>query len=217
MSGATALGRVLLAGGSGLVGQALLQQLSTDPDVTELSALLRRPVPLPAGVVPLISDFEQLADHPEWFQVDTVFCALGTTIAKAGSQAAFQRVDLDYPLALARLAKAGGARHFLVVSALGANTRSRVFYNRVKGQMEQGLRDLGFDALTIAQPSVLLGDRAEFRLGEVLAQHLSWITPAAYKPVHARQVAAGLIASAHQAPAGVRVLSNTQLRNTPTP
>ncbi|HRH29171.1 MAG TPA: NAD(P)H-binding protein [Aquabacterium sp.] len=139
MSGPTALGRVLLAGGSGLVGQALLQQLSTDPDVTELSALLRRPVPLPAGVVPLISDFEQLADHPEWFQVDTVFCALGTTIAKAGSQAAFQRVDLDYPLALARLAKAGGARHFLVVSALGANARSRVFYNRVKGQMEQGL------------------------------------------------------------------------------
>lgn len=211
------LGRVLLAGGTGAVGQQLLQQLSVHPTVTELRVLLRRAMPVPERAVPLMTDWTDLDQHPEWFEVDTVFCALGTTMAKAGSQAAFREVDFVYPLALARQARARGARHFLVVSALGANADSRVFYNRVKGEMEAALRDMGFESLTVARPALLVGERAEFRLAERMGLALSWLTPTPFKPVHVAQVAAGLIRSAEHAPMGLRVLDNTQLRKNPAP
>lgn len=214
-------GRVLLAGGTGAVGQQLLARLATHAGVSELKVLLRRPFPLPARAQALHTSWQDLADHPDWFQVDTVFCALGTTIRQAGSQEAFRRVDHDHVLALARQAKAHGARQFLVVSALGADARSRVFYNRVKGEMEQGLAAIGFESLTVAQPSLLLGERAEFRLGERLGQWASrWaapLIPASHRPVHVAQVAAGLIAASQQPRPGLHVLDNIQLRKNPAP
>lgn len=214
-------GRVLLAGGTGAVGQELLARLATHPGVPALKVLLRRPFPLPAGAQALHTSWQDLAEHPEWFEVDTVFCALGTTIRQAGSQEAFRQVDHDHVLALARHAKAQGVRQFLVVSALGADAASRVFYNRVKGEMEQGLAAIGFESLTVAQPSLLLGERAEFRLGERLGQWGSRLAgglmPARYRPVHVAQVAAALIdASQHPQP-GLHVLDNIQLRKNPAP
>ena len=176
---------------------------------------------LPKGAHALLMTGQPLASHPEWFQVDTVVCALGTTIRQAGSQEAFRLVDHTLVLEIARLARAQGARHFLVVSALGADPASRVFYNRVKGEMERDLAALGFDAVTVARPSLLLGERAEFRLGERLGQWASrWFAPLipdSHRPVHVAQVASGLVAACQQPRAGLHVLDNTQLRKNPAP
>jgi uncharacterized protein YbjT (DUF2867 family) len=219
--------RVLIAGATGLVGQQCLRLLLRDEQVQGVRVLVRRPMTSEAlagqGMASTelakldicVADFDRLDEHPDWFEVDWVFCALGTTIRVAGSQAAFKRVDFDYPCRIARLAKGHGARHFLLVSALGANASSKVFYNRVKGELEEALRGLAFDALTVARPSLLEGHRAEFRLGEFLALKLAPLTPAPWKPVHVSQVARGLWASAHQPLHGVRILHNTDLRSQP--
>lgn len=216
--------RVLLVGATGLVGRACLRLLAADPTIALLRVVLRRapdpvawlPAGLDAGLLARIEwcvgDFEHLNQHPDWFDVDEVFCALGTTIRQAGSQEAFRRVDLDYPLAVARLARAHGARHMGVVSAMGADARSRVFYNRVKGEMENGLRALGFESLTLARPSLLAGERVEFRLGEALGLKLGWLIPGPWKPVRASQVALGLCLAARQSQPGVTLLDNTHLR-----
>ena len=206
---------VLPAGATGLVGGELLRQLVQDDDVREVRALVRRPLPggPPAPKVSeVVADFETLSANPEWFRVDQVFCALGTTIRHAGSQAAFRRVDLDYPAAIARLARSAGARHFLLVSSIGADARSRVFYSRVKGELEEVVRGLDFPALTIARPSVLLGPRKELRAGELVMKRLGFLLPAVLKPVEARQVAAGLVRAASVAAPGVEILDNVALR-----
>lgn len=205
----------LLAGATGLVGRECLRLLVADAACTEVRVLLRRPLPAAERhpkVRECVVDFERLAEHAEWFAVDEVFCALGTTIKVAGSQAAFRRVDHDYPLQIAQLAQSQGARGLHVVSALGANARSSVFYNRVKGELEDALKALRFASLTIAQPSLLLGERAEFRLGEEVAKRFAWLIPGPWRPVRAAQVAAGLVNAARAARPGVRVLGNVELR-----
>ena len=223
-----ALPRVLLAGGTGLVGRHLLQGLVADPGVGPITLLSRRPLgleellpeatvaTLPEGRVRVaVVDYEHLDKQADVLHADWVFCALGTTIAQAGSQEAFRRVDHDYPLQLARRTKVLRAHHFLLVSAVGAKADSNLFYNRVKGELEDALRTLQFDSLTLARPSLLLGDRAKQRLGESLAARLGWLMPARAKPVQAAQVAAGLLAAAHDGQPGVRILDNQALRRMP--
>lgn len=205
----------MLAGATGLVGGELLRLLAHDPAIDEVRVLVRRPLPESMKgpkVRELQTDFSDLAVHPGWFQVDLVFSALGTTIAKARSRGAFRRVDFDYPLAIARLARAQGARHFLFVSALGAQSRSFVFYNRVKGELEDAIRSLDYPSVTIARPSLLLGDRKEHRFGEELAKKFSWLLPSPWAGVQSSQVAAGLVKAAHEGRPGVRVLDNRELR-----
>ena len=207
--------RVLLAGATGLVGSEILRGLVGDDDVVEVRALVRRPLDPALGspkMRELVADFDALDAHPEWFRVDQILCALGTTIRQAGSQRAFRRVDFDYPLELARLGRAQGARHFLLVSVVGADARSRVFYSRVKGELEDAVRRVGYPALTIARPSFLLGPRRERRLGEVVMKRVAQAFPAAWKPVHARQVAAALVRAAREEHAGVLILDNAALR-----
>lgn len=215
----------LVAGATGLVGRECVRLLLADPAVGRVRALVRRPVPMaelagadaPAGRVAVklaaeVVDFEHLDRHAAQCRADWVFCALGTTLRQAGSQAAFRRVDFDYPLKLAQLARQQGARHFLLVSALGADPASSVFYSRVKGELEEAVKALGFERLTLARPSLLAGDRAEFRLGESVARRLAFLTPPRYKPVHVRQVARALVAAAHAGRPGLQVLSNPVLR-----
>ena len=207
--------KVLVAGATGLVGSEILRGLVADDDVAEVRVLVRRPLDralVGPKVRELVADFEALDAHPEWFRVDQVLCALGTTIRRAGSQEAFRRVDFDYPLALARLARAQGARHFLLVSVVGADARSRLFYNRVKGELEDAVRALGYAALTVARPSFLLGPRKELRLGELVMKRLAYLFPAAWKPVEARQVASALVRAARAEEPGVSVLDNVALR-----
>ena len=172
-----ALGTVLIAGATGLVGREAVKTCLQDDSVSEVRALVRRPLSLEAVLgqlaaeAPAITptqrarfhavqaDFLRLDREPGTFQVDTVFCALGTTIRQAGSQAAFRQVDFDAPLQIARLAHAQGANRFLVVSALGASASSRVFSNRVKGELEDAISAIGFEQFVIAQHSLRNADR----------------------------------------------------------
>ena len=138
---ANASATAVVAGATGLVGQALVRQLAADGGWREVRALTRRvPAgPADAGVVPVQVDYSRLDPPPTWAAAEHVFCALGTTMRQAGSREAFRRVDFDYPMAVARATLARGARHFLLVSAVGASTDSRFFYNRVKGEVEAAI------------------------------------------------------------------------------
>jgi len=221
----TSPARVLLLGATGLVGQQALRQLLADPDVGEVRALVRRDLtvaqllgidgPAQVGIHKLsvcVASFDRLEAHADWFNVDWVFCALGTTIKHAGSQAAFRKVDFDYPMQIAQLAKAHGARRFMLVSALGANAKSRVFYSRVKGELEEAIRAIGFEHVSVARPSLLAGERGEFRLSERVGLKLEFLMPERYKPVKAWRVAARLIDSAKTPRANWQTLDNTALR-----
>jgi uncharacterized protein YbjT (DUF2867 family) len=157
----------LIAGAHGLVGSRLLDLLLAHDAWTTVVAPVRRALPVshPKLAAPLV-DFEHLDRFEPDTRIDDVFCCLGTTIAKAGSEAAFRRVDHDYVVSLARLASRIGAKHFVMVSALGASSGSRVFYNRVKGEAESAVLGLGLPRTTILRPSLLAGDRTESRPAE---------------------------------------------------
>jgi uncharacterized protein YbjT (DUF2867 family) len=159
-----------------------------------------------------IVDVEHLEERPDLFRVDQVISAFGTTIkAVGGSKPRFRQIDYEIPLTAAKLGFKEGARHFLLVSALGADSHSRIFYNRVKGELEDALRTLGYRTVTIVRPSLLLGDRAEFRLGEAIAKRFGWMIPGKYKPIHARDVAAALVRSAKEDVPGLRIIESGQI------
>jgi uncharacterized protein YbjT (DUF2867 family) len=192
--------RALVAGPTGLVGRELVRRLLDDPDVDSVVALTRRSlgIPLPK-LTEAIVDFTHLADFAAP-PVDDFFCCLGTTRKQAGSREAFREVDLVYPLLIARMALAAGATRCFFVSAMGADAGSRVFYNRIKGELENELSRLPFATVVAVRPSLLAGDRAEMRTGErvalAVARPLSVLIPAKYRPVAAAVVAQALVAAA---------------------
>lgn len=191
--------RCTLLGSSGLVGAACLRELSKHDEVDEIICPVRdanRTEALPKARIVEI-DFADLKSHRELFQTDAVICCLGTTRKKAGSNKARDYVDLQIPLTAAGIAKECGAKHFLVVSAQGANAKSWIAYNRAKGLLEQGLIMLDFDSLTIARPSLLLGARKEKRFMEDLAAKLFTRVPPPvfWRPVFADSVARALVES----------------------
>lgn len=209
---------VLLLGATGLVGSHLLQGLLADDTCGKVMTLARSPVNVDSASGKLdarIVDFERPAQWRDQVAVDQVICALGTTIKKAGSRRAFRRVDFDYPMCVAQAARNLGCRHFLLVSALGANPNSRIFYNRVKGELEAALLTLEFDSLSIFRPSLLLGQRVEFRFGEVVGQAvgrwLGFAMPKAYRPVPARSVATAMLRTAARVPTGYRIFTSAEI------
>jgi len=166
----------LIAGASGLVGGFLLQELLATPEYERVVAVGRRPLGVTHPKLEDVTvDFAGLDQVTADLRCDDAFCCLGTTIRQAGSQAAFRAVDHAAVLAFAWAARRGGARRFFVVSSLGANARSRVFYSRVKGETEEALAVLAFSTLAIFQPSLLLGPRREKRFGERLGAALMWL------------------------------------------
>lgn len=204
---------VLLLGATGLVGRELLTQLLNDNAIEKVTVVARKKTgerhpKLDEHTI----DLGEMHHHPHLFKVDAIFCALGTTIKTAGSQERFRTVDYDYPLMAGRLGKEQGATHYLLVSALGANAGSRVFYNRVKGEVERDLLALNYPRTTIARPSLLLGDRSEFRLGERVFARLGWLVPPAYKPIHAGDVARALIEASRTQESGVQILESRAMR-----
>jgi uncharacterized protein YbjT (DUF2867 family) len=209
---------LLIVGATGLVGRECLLLAGADPGFDRIVVLARRaaPTPQPAKVSWRTVDFAHLPRlaraEPRLFAVDAIVCALGTTIRDAGSQARFREVDHDYPVALATAGAAASARHFLLVSALGASPTSRVFYSRVKGDTERDVLALPYPSITVVRPSLLVGDRADLRIGERIGQLLGWAVPARYKPVHARQVAMALIAAAKDGAPGRRVIESAEIR-----
>jgi len=201
----------LVAGATGLVGGELLRQLTSGGRYRSVTALVRRQVPLPEGVTGRSVTFDHLEDAGDALRADHVFCALGTTIRTAGSQEAFRRVDVEYVVALAEATRGLGASHFLLVSSIGAAPTARAFYLRVKGEVERAVQAVGFPALTIVRPSLLLGDRGEFRLGETLAKPFGFLMPRRWRPVHARTVAATMIRAAGESRAGTRIIESGEI------
>ena len=196
--------RALLAGATGLVGSHLLIRLLAHPSYTRVEVLVRRELPIHhPKLAPRLVDFEHLHADPG-NAADDVFCCLGTTIGKAGSQEAFRRVDHDYPLALASLAKAAGAQQFLVVSSLGADALSSVFYSRVKGETERDIAAVGLPKSIFMRPSILRGERQEVRAGEKLGILVGRLLAPLfigslrkYRPIHADCVAAAMVFAAN--------------------
>jgi uncharacterized protein YbjT (DUF2867 family) len=165
---------VCLVGASGLVGHELLLVLAQLNQVKAIKVVTRSPLGrLPAKSENLILNFDKMADHAETLKATVYVCCLGTTIATAGSQEAFRKVDYDYVMEFARIAEKNGAQKFLVISSIGANPQASAFYTRVKGEMERALRKLNIPQIEIFRPSLLLGERKEHRTGEKLAQRLS--------------------------------------------
>lgn len=202
---------ILLAGASGLTGEHLLDRLLNEPTVTRVLAPSRKPLaehprlenPVgdPAVFLPQLSG-----------QVDIAFCCLGTTIKQAGSEAAFKAVDLDMVVAFAKRARELGARHLIVISAIGADPKSSIFYNRVKGEMEQALRAQDWPQLTIVRPSLLLGERLESRLAEKIAGPLSRLIPGKYHGIEVCELARAMWRLALEEQDVVRVVESDELR-----
>lgn len=207
--------RALVIGGTGLVGSHLLDLVNADTSFSTIYALSRRPCPAHGRIVNIVTELDVPAGNEDYFDVDVVFCALGSTIKKAGSQKEFRRIDYELPMHIAQLAKARGAKKFVLVSSIGAGPDSKYFYLQVKYTLERDLAALGFEQLSILQPSLIMGDRKEFRFGElisrVLMKYLNPLTPRSYRGVHARSIAARMITEACSERAGVRHVSNADI------
>ena len=207
------MSQVLLMGATGLVGGHLLRMLLNAPDIKSIAAPTRRPLSDISGVFnphdPQLTDaLAQVVDP-----VDIVFCCLGTTRRQAGSKEAFVHADYTLVIDTALVGKRLGAQHMLVVSAMGANAHSPFFYHRVKGEMEEALIAQRWPRLTIARPSMLVGEREKKRAGETLLAPLFSLLPGNLKSIDARDVASALLAEAlSPAQEGVRILSSSQLR-----
>lgn len=207
------MSQVLITGATGLVGGHLLRMLVHEPTVSAIAAPTRRPLADTQGVFnphdPQLSDaLAQVVDP-----IDTVFCCLGTTRREAGSKAAFIHADYTLVVDTALTGLRLGAKHMLVISAMGADPHSLFFYNRVKGEMEQALRAQAWRNLTILRPSMLLGERDNRRANEALLAPLFRLLPGNWKSIDARDVAQAMLSEA-LAPAqeGVTVLPSAKLR-----
>ena len=208
--------RLMLVGASGLVGQQVLRQALADPRVERLIAPTRKALAPASKLDNPVVDFERLPADAPWWKVDAVICTLGTTMAQAGSEAAFRRVDHDYPLEVARRARAAGAGAFVLNSALGAAADSRVFYNRVKGEVENAIAALGYPSLTLVRPSLLDGgprpdSRPGERAGLWVARVLRPLIPARYRAVATDAVARTLLAAAIAPQPGVRIVESERI------
>ena len=185
----------IIAGASGLIGRSLTQRLLNSSDYGQVIALVRKPLNIQHDKLKQqVVDFDELADMPDFPKGDDIFCTLGTTIKAAGSQEAFYKVDFTYPYELAKRALKEGANRYFVVSAMGANMKSRYFYNRVKGELEDKVSFLDYRTRYIFKPSLLRGNRTQSRPGEKFAQAITRIIPfigpwKKYHPIHADKVA----------------------------
>ncbi len=207
-----------MAGATGLVGQAVLAGLLTDDGYSTIHCVGRRRLTQQhSKLIGHVADFSSPLSLPG---VDDVFIALGTTIKAAGSQSAFRAVDFDAVLSVAQAAKASGATRLGVISAMGADASSRIFYNRVKGEMEDALAKLGFDVLIIARPSMLAGDREALsqlarpaeRLGLRAMRVLRPLLPRDYRVIEASDVARALIEAMRNARPGKRILLSGEMQ-----
>jgi len=209
----------LLLGATGLVGGHCLDALLDRDEWNRVVVLTRRSVGRRhPKLQEVLTDFDRLEERSGRFQVDDVFCCLGTTIRKAGSREAFRQVELAYPREAARLAAEAGVEAFFLVSAVGASPSSRMFYTRVQGEAERAVMAYPFRHVVILRPSLLLGNRDELRPGEKIAE---WITRplaplmlgplARYRPVRADTVAEAMVRLALSDQEGMRIVESEQI------
>jgi uncharacterized protein YbjT (DUF2867 family) len=211
----------LLLGASGLVGGHCLKLLLADPFYEKVVAPVRRPLAVEDdSLLQVQIDFERIEEHVAELRADDVFCCLGTTMKNAGSQEAFSKVDLTYPRRFAEITLANGAEQFLLVSAVGADPDSSIFYNRVKGEVEEALAHYDFDTFHVFRPSLLLGKRLGNRPGERFAQQISKLLSFAlvgplkmYRPVEAEAVAFAMVEIAKEGWQGRHLFSSEMIRS----
>ncbi|WP_439880260.1 oxidoreductase [Pontibacter sp. MBLB2868] len=209
----------LIAGASGLVGGHCLNLLLQSTRYSQVISIGRHDLPLiHPKLEQHVVDFNKLKTASANLVADDVFCCLGTTIKKAGSKEAFYKVDHTFPVELARVSLQKGASQFLVVSAMGADAGSMIFYNKVKGEMERDVQQLGFSTVHIFRPSLLLGEREEKRSGEEWASKIMkplsglMIGPLKdYKPIEAETVARAMLSAASQDEKGVHVHNSNEI------
>ena len=214
---------VMLLGASGLTGQALLSRLILDSNIREIILLVRRTLSVNSPKVKQYQpDFSRLQDYQQLFKVDQIFCCLGTTIKTAGSKAAFRAIDVDLVSQCGQLAVTGGVDTFIVISAVGANQHSGNFYSRCKGDMEAQLIKISKEStmkIIVCRPSLLLGNRAIFRLAESTSALLTKLLPflfhgplKQYSPIRATQLADAMLSAAREATQEqIRVISSPDL------
>jgi uncharacterized protein YbjT (DUF2867 family) len=205
----------LVVGATGLIGSQLLDLLLQDSYYERVVALARKPLPPHPKLTVWQSDFSNL--NPFTLPgIHDVFCCLGTTIKTAGSKDAFRKVDFDYPVAVAEWALRQGANQYLIVTALGADARSRIFYNRVKGEVEQKVQQIGYRSVHVFRPSLLLGPRKESRSGEDAAKQFNrwfgWLLPDSYRGIESSKVAHAMQHWAKQNVPGTHVHESKELQ-----
>jgi uncharacterized protein YbjT (DUF2867 family) len=208
----------VIAGSSGLIGRQVLNILLEDEGYSKVISLGRSEL----GIIhPKLEQRIVDFDHLDQIDLtcDDVFCCLGTTMKKAGSQANFRKVDFNYPHNLAARTLECGAGKFLLVSSLGADPGSNIFYNRIKGETEQVITQLQFQTTHIFRPSILLGHRSEFRLGETIGKVIMMATGLAmigplknYKPVKSSSVAVAMVHFAKQPEEGLFIHESSEVR-----
>jgi uncharacterized protein YbjT (DUF2867 family) len=201
----------LVIGASGLIGLELTKQLLLDDRYEKVNVLVRRPLPFEHQKLVQI---RYSYDWPDTTLIDgdELFCCLGTTIKTAGSPTAFRKVDFTYVLQTAQLSLTNGAKKMALVSSIGANKNSKVFYSKVKGQIEEAVSELDFESCFILRPSMLLGVRPELRMGELVGKlvmtALSFAIPKKYKAIEGKDVAKGMIACMNSEKEGVHILES---------
>ncbi|MCU0427932.1 MAG: oxidoreductase [Candidatus Kapabacteria bacterium] len=210
----------LLVGASGLVGGHLLQALLADDAYSRVTVLVRKPLSTShPKLVQETVDFARLSDAAGKISAQDVFCTLGTTIGKAGSQEAFRKVDFEYPLRTAEMALLRGAEQYLIVTAIGSDSRSPIFYSRTKGEVEEAIAALGYKTFVAFRPSFLAGERTESRLGETLGiafgklLGFAMIGPMAkYRVIDAEVVAKAMLLEAKRNAPGKRLIDSDEIQ-----
>jgi len=210
---------VLLLGASGLTGSHCLHILLSDDRYDEVITVVRRPLGIiHPKLIELVVDFDKLDNYAADMKADAVLSTLGTTLRKAGSSAKFTKVDYEYQLKIAEIARRNGARIFVLLSSIGADKRSMVLYTKVKGEVEDAISKLGYDKVIILRPSILLGERAESRLGEVIGQWVVKKMPflfsgplTRYKGIPADTVAHAMINAVQKPYNGVGIVENLEI------
>lgn len=185
----------IVLGGTGLVGSALLEQLLTDKDYEKVIVLSRRELEIQhEKITTVLVDFDKIETYSEYIKGDVLFSSLGTTIGKAKTKENQYKIDYTYQYKVAQLAAKNGVPHYVLISSAGANKKSAGFYLKMKGELDEAISQLPFKSITILRPSLLHGDRNEFRLGEKIAyplmQLFSWVPGIRkYRPIHVKTVA----------------------------
>jgi uncharacterized protein YbjT (DUF2867 family) len=211
----------VLVGATGLVGSLLLQKLLADKAFTKVIALTRKLSEIPhRKLVNTVVDFNNPEDMANSFETaDVIFCSVGTTQKKVnGSEEAYRKVDFDIPVEIGKLGLKKGVKQFILVSSIGANPQANNFYLRLKGEVENTVSELGYESLYIMRPSMLLGKRSEFRLGENIGQavirsasFLFFGSMKKYYPVQAGDVAQAMIEAAKEKRPGINVIQYEEM------
>lgn len=207
----------LIAGATGLIGKQLLQLLLDDPYYEKVKVITRKPIGLQNPKIEnIVLNFDALSEYYTSLNADDVFCCLGTTIRIAKTKEAFRKVDYHYPLELARITKNQGASQYLLVSALGADKNSSVFYNKVKGEVEEAIVNVLFNSTHVFRPSLLLGDRDEQRAGEGAAttffKLFGFLIPLKFKAIDSAKVARAMIHFAKKEDPGIHIHESRDLQ-----